>query len=175
MINAKMQEAINGQIQKEFYSAYLYLSMASYCEERSLNGFANWLKVQYQEEIFHALNLVNYLLERGGKVILAAIQAPPFEFSSMKDLFEKVLQHERYVTASINQLYGVAVEEKDFASQIFLEWYVNEQVEEEDNVMQILDKLAVIDENTGHLLFLDAELATRTFVPPTPGGTALVL
>lgn len=165
MISQKMQDAINGQIQKEFYSAYLYLSMATYCESQSLKGFANWLRVQYQEETFHATKLLNYLVERGGKVRLAVIDEPPFEFESILDLFRKVLEHEQYITTSINKLYEVAVKEKDFAAQIFLQWYINEQVEEEASVGEVLDKLAVIGEQTVDLLYLDKELATRIFVP----------
>jgi len=172
MISQKMQDAINGQIQKEFYSAYLYLSMASHCESRSLKGFANWLRVQYQEENFHATKLLNYLIERGGKVRLGAIDAPPFEFNFMKDLFEKVLEHEQYVTSLINKLYEVAVKDKDFAAQIFLQWFVNEQVEEEASVSEILDKLAIIGENAVDLLYLDKELATRVFIPPAQDTAA---
>lgn len=166
MISQKMQDAINTQIQAEMYSAYLYLSMSAYCESKSLKGFANWLNVQYQEETFHATKLMAYLGERGGKVRLATIDAPPCEFGSMVELFEKVQDHEQHVTSLINKLYEVAVAEKDFAAQIFLQWYINEQVEEEASVGEVLDKLAVLGEKTSEILYLDKELATRTFVPP---------
>ncbi|MDD4600317.1 Bacterial non-heme ferritin [bioreactor metagenome] len=166
MISQKMQDAINGQIQAEFYSAYLYLSMSAYCEGKSLKGFANWLNVQYQEEVSHATKLFTYLGERGGKVRLATIDAPPSEFGTLAELFEMVLTHEQHVTDLINKLYEVAVSEKDFAAQIFLQWFINEQVEEESSVGEVLDKLAVIGEKTVDVLYLDKELSTRVFVPP---------
>lgn len=166
MINQKMQDAINSQIQAEFYSAYLYLSMSAYCESKSLKGFANWLNVQYQEETSHATMLLNYLIERGGKVRLDTIDAPPSEFGTVVEMFEKVLTHEQHVTSLINKLYEVAVNEKDFAAQIFLQWFINEQVEEEASVGEVLDKLSVIGEKTVDILYLDKELSTRTFVPP---------
>ncbi|MGI6091905.1 MAG: ferritin [Veillonellaceae bacterium] len=172
MINQKMQDAINSQIQAEFYSAYLYLSMSAYCESKSLKGFANWLNVQYQEENSHAMMLLNYLLERGGKVRLDTIDAPPSEFGTITELFEKVLTHEQHVTSLINKLYETAVSEKDFAAQIFLQWFINEQVEEEASVGEVLDKLSVIGEKTVDILYLDKELSVRTFVPPTAGSNA---
>lgn len=172
MISQKMQDAINAQIQAEFYSAYLYLSMAAYCENKGLKGFANWLNVQYQEETAHATMLLNYLNERGGRIRLAAIDAPPSEFGTLTELFEAVLTHEQHVTQLINKLYEVAINEKDFAAQIFLQWFVNEQVEEEANVSDVLNKLAVIGEKTVDILYLDKELSTRTFVDPNTTANA---
>ncbi|MCE5284272.1 MAG: ferritin [Pelosinus sp.] len=171
MINQKMQDGINGQIQAEMYSANLYLAMSAYCENKNLKGFANWLRVQYQEETFHATYLLDYLLSRGGKVRLQTIDAPPAEFGSMSDLFQKVLEHEQMVTGLINGLYEVAVAEKDVATQIFLQWYVNEQVEEEANVSEILDKLVLLGEKPSELLYLDKELALRVFVLPAVANT----
>ncbi len=170
MISQKMQDAINSQIQAEMYSANLYLAMSVYCEGKSLKGFANWLKVQYQEETFHVMKFITYLVDRGGKVRLGTIDAPPAEFGTLSELFEKVLDHERHVTSLINKLYEVAVEEKDFAAQIFLQWFINEQVEEESSASEVIDKLAVIGEKTADILYLDKELSTRTFVPPADGN-----
>lgn len=161
MISSKMQDAINKQMQAEFFSAYLYLAMSAYCEEQNLKGFAHWLKVQYEEEIAHATKLMNYLIERGGKVILQAIEAPPADFGTPSDIFAKVLEHERHVTALINGLYETALAEKDYASQIFLQWFVSEQVEEEANATEILEKLKMIPEKSGAIFQFDKELGKR--------------
>ena len=161
MISVKMQEAINKQIQEELYSSYLYLAMAADSEEKNLKGFANWLQVQYQEENAHAMKLYHYLLERGGKVKLAPIQAPPSEFGTPLQVFETVLAHERHITSSINALYETAVSEKDYAAQIFLQWFIEEQVEEEGNASEILEKLKMVGERSGAILYLDKELKKR--------------
>ncbi|CVK21326.1 MULTISPECIES: ferritin [Sporomusa] len=161
MISAKLQKAINNQIQAEMYSANLYLSMSGYCMSQNLKGFSNWLRVQYQEETEHALKLLDYLLERGGEVELQAIEAPPTEFGKPVEVFEKVLAHEEHVTSLINKLYEVAVEEKDVAAQIFLQWFVTEQVEEEASAGDILAQLRMIGDKTGGIFFLDKELAAR--------------
>lgn len=161
MISVKMQEAMNNQIQAELYSAYLYLAMAADSEEKNLKGFANWLRVQYQEETMHALKLQQYLLERGGKVVLQAIQAPPSEFGAPLNVFEQVLAHEQHITALIHKLYETAVAEKDYAAQIFLQWFIEEQVEEEGNATEILEKLKMVGERSGAVLYLDKELKKR--------------
>lgn len=161
MISAKLQKAINNQVQAEMYSANLYLSMSGYCMSQNLKGFSNWLRVQYQEETEHALKLLDYLLERGGEVELQAIEAPPTEFGKPVEVFEKVLAHEEHVTSLINKLYEVAVEEKDVAAQIFLQWFVTEQVEEEASAGDILAQLRMIGDKTGGIFFLDKELAAR--------------
>lgn len=161
MISAKLQKAINNQIQAEMYSANLYLSMSGYCMSQNLKGFSNWLRVQYQEETAHALKLLDYLLERGGEVELQAIEAPPAEFGKPVEVFEKVLAHEEHVTSLINKLYEVAAEEKDVAAQIFLQWFVTEQVEEEASAGDILAQLRMIGDKTGGIFFLDKELAAR--------------
>ncbi|HML35727.1 ferritin [Sporomusa sphaeroides] len=161
MISAKLQKAINNQVQAEMYSANLYLSMSGYCMSQNLKGFSNWLRVQYQEETEHALKLLDYLLERGGEVELQAIEAPPTEFGKPVEVFEKVLAHEEHVTSLINKLYEVAVEEKDVAAQIFLQWFVTEQVEEEASAGDILAQLRMIGDKTGGIFFLNKELAAR--------------
>ncbi|BBB92287.1 MAG TPA: ferritin [Methylomusa anaerophila] len=166
MISSRMQKAINNQIQAEMYSANLYLAMSGYTMAQNLKGFANWLRVQYQEETMHALKLVDYLLNRGGELELKPIDAPPTEFGKPAELFEKVLAHEQDVTGLINKLYEVAVEEKDIATQIFLQWYVTEQVEEEASASEIIEQLRMIGDKNSGIFFLDKELAQRTFQPP---------
>jgi len=166
MINHIMQDAINSQVQAEMYSANLYLSMSAYCDAKGLKGFANWLRVQYQEETFHALKLLDYLGTRGGNIRVLDITAPPYEFGTLQQVFEEVLKHEEHVTSLINNLYETSLAQKDFAAQIFFQWFVNEQVEEEANVSDVLGKLKVIGNNTEALLYLDKELSTRVFVAP---------
>ena len=159
MIAKKVQDAINAQIQKENYSAYLYLAMAADCEAKNLKGFATWLRVQYQEEVSHALKLYDYLLERGGTVALQPIQAPPADFGTPLQMFEQVLAHEQYVTASINSLYEVALAEKDYATQVFLQWFISEQVEEEASAGEVLEKIRMTGDRA--LVYLDKELGKR--------------
>ena len=160
-MNKKMQTAINDQIQKEFYSAYLYLAMSAYCQEVNLCGFAKWLKVQYQEEMSHGMKLLDHLLERGAKVELGKIEAPPSEFGSPKAMFEEVLKHEKFITASINKLYETALAEKDYPAQILLQWYVSEQVEEESNASAILESLKMVGDKGAPLMYSDKELGKR--------------
>ncbi|HWR41804.1 ferritin [Sporomusa sp.] len=166
MITAKLQKAINHQIQAEMYSANLYLAMSGYCMSKNLKGFANWLRVQYQEETMHALKFVDYILERGGELDLKVIDAPPAEFGKPVEVFEQILAHEEHVTSLINKLYEVAVEEKDVAAQIFLQWFVTEQVEEEASASEVLEQLRMIGDKNSGLFYLDKELATRTYQPP---------
>ncbi|HIU64956.1 MAG TPA: ferritin [Candidatus Avacidaminococcus intestinavium] len=161
MMNTKMQTAINDQIQKEFYSAYLYLAMSAYCEESNLSGFAKWLKVQYHEEMEHGMKLMEHLLERGGKVTLGALAAPPSEFGTPLVMFTEVLKHEEYITANINELYEVALAEKDYPVQVMLQWFITEQVEEESNATTILEQLKLVGDNKGALIMLDKELGQR--------------
>jgi ferritin len=161
MIGNKMKDAINKQIQVEFVAAYLYLAMSAYCKAKNFPGFAHWLEVQYEEETGHAMKLFRHLLERGGKVTLQAIEAPPADFGSPIDIFAEALAHEQHVTALINCLYETALEEKDYASQIFLQWFVSEQVEEEANVSAILEKLKMLPDKSGALLYIDKELGKR--------------
>ncbi len=164
MITKKMSEALNGQINKEMYSAYLYLSMSAYAETIGLSGFANWFYVQYQEETEHAMRIYHYLQEQGDAVKLKAIEQPPVEFESPMQMFEATLEHEKFITKSINDLVDLAIEEKDHATHIFLQWFVTEQVEEEANDNTIIDKLKLIGDQTNALFMLDKELAQRQFV-----------
>ena len=167
MISTKMQKALNGQLNAELYSAYLYLSMAAYFESTNLSGMANWMRVQTQEEQFHAMKLFNYILERGGKVTLDVIEAPPTEWDSPLSVFKSGLEHEQKVTGLINNLVYLAREEKDNASEIFLQWFVNEQVEEEDNASTIVGQLELIKDSPQALFMMDKDLAQRIFIPPT--------
>jgi len=161
MISKKMQDTINNQVQAELASAYLYLSMAAYCEGKNMKGFGHWLRVQYQEETGHAMKLMDYLLERGGQPELKAIDAPPAEFGSPLNVFEKVLSHEQHVTSLIHSLYEVALAEKDYASQIFLQWFINEQVEEEASASEILEKIKMLGDKSSAIIYLDKELGKR--------------
>ena len=166
MINKKLEDAINSQINAELHSAYLYLSMAAYFESENLPGFANWMRVQFEEEQFHAFKMFNYLAERGGRAILTKIEGPQTDWDGLIDVFESTLEHEKLVTSLINNLADIAQEEKDRAALGFLQWFIEEQVEEESNVELILNQLKFIKGEGHGVLMLDRELATRTFVPP---------
>lgn len=161
MISTAMQKAINEQINKELYSSYLYLSMAAYFEEQNLPGFANWMYVQEGEEREHGMKFYEYLVDRGAKIDLKAIAAPAASWKSALEVFKEVQKHEAFVTASINSLYEIALSEKDFASQIMLQWFITEQVEEEKNAAEIVQKLELIEAKGTALLMLDHELGHR--------------
>jgi ferritin len=161
---------MNEQVKHELYSAYLYLSMSAYCESVNLPGFAHWLRVQVQEEMRHAMKFYDFINERGGRVVLQAIDQPPTAFESPLDIFEKTLEHERKVTDLIHGLYALAVEEKDYATQVFLQWFVTEQVEEENSAAQILETLRRIGDQGHALLMLDRELARRGAVEGQSDG-----
>ena len=169
MISEKLQEAFNEQINKEFYSEYLYLAMKVYFQELNLQGFVNWFDVQVQEEHAHAMGMVNYLNERGGKIELRAIDKPVLEGNTPLEVFEHVLRHEEYVTSRINHVMDVAEEVKDRAAMHLLDWYIKEQVEEEASVGGVLATLKLIGDDKKALLLLDKDLATRTFVAPVIG------
>ena len=169
MLNEKVAQLLNTQVNKEFYSEYLYLSMQAYFERLNLKGFVNWMSVQVQEERAHAIGMFDYLNQRGGVVALEAIEKPEIDWKSPLDVFENVLKHEEYVTASINELMDVAEEVKDRAAMSFLNWYLKEQVEEEDNVGNVLATLRLIGDDKKALLMLDKDLAARTFVAPVIG------
>ena len=173
-MDKNVTKALNEQIVKEFYSAYLYLQMAAWCEERNLKGFSNWMRVQAQEESCHALIFFNYILERGETVAMGAVDKPLQEFKSPLHIFEEVLKHEKFVTDSINNIMDTAITAKDHASKARLDWFITEQVEEEANASEILGKLKILGESCGGdgLLQLDRELAARTFVMPAPLATA---
>ncbi len=166
MIRKEVLDALNEQINAESYSAYMYLSMAAYFENMGLSGFANWMKVQYQEEAAHALKFFNYVTERGGKVVLKAIDQVPVDFNGIVDVYEKTLVHENHVSDLINNLVNVAVTANDHASQSFLKWFVDEQVEEEANVEKILAMLKLINGQGNGIFMMDRELAQRVFVDP---------
>jgi ferritin len=161
MLSKSIQDALNEQIKHEFYSSYLYLSMAAYFESANWPGFATWVRVQSEEESTHAKKFFQYVTDRGGRVVLGTIDAPPVEFKNTADVFQQVLAHEQKVTALIDKLYALAVNEKDYASQSFLLWFIDEQVEEEKNASLICEQLKRIGESTGSLFALDHQLGKR--------------
>jgi ferritin len=161
MLGKTIQDAMNEQIKNEFYSAYQYLSMAAYCESMNLPGFAHWMRAQSQEETEHAMKFYDYILDRGGRVVLQAMEQPVVEFGSPLEVFERALEHERKVTAMINDLYGLALRENDYASQAFLQWFVTEQVEEEKNAGDVVETLKMIGDKSEALFLLDRELGQR--------------
>ncbi|MFV0376421.1 MAG: ferritin [Mangrovibacterium sp.] len=167
MLKDTVEKALNAQINAEIHSAYLYLSMSAWLQSKGLPGFANWMKIQYQEELTHAMKFFNYVHERGGRVLLEPIAGVEQEFASIIDAFEKTLAHEQKVTSMINGLVDVAIGASDHATQSFLKWFVDEQVEEEATVQGILDDLRLINGQGNGLFLLNRELATRTFVDST--------
>jgi ferritin len=161
MLSKKMADALNEQIQKEFYSSYLYLAMAAHFEAESLGGFAHWMRLQSQEEWSHGLKLFNHVLDRGGRMELRAIEKPTGEWKSPQAVFDAVLAHEQFVTASIHKLYEVALQEKDYAAQVELQWFINEQIEEEKDSSEIVEQLKMIEGRGSALLMLDKQLGKR--------------
>lgn len=160
-LTKKMEGAINDQIQAEYYSSYLYLAMAAYCDAVNMPGYAHWMRAQAREEMEHVMKFYRYVVERGGRVVFGAIEQPPVEYDSVLDVAEKTYAHEQKVTGLIYKLYEVAVAEKDYTTQSFLQWYIDEQVEEEDNTRTIVDQLKMIGGHTSGLFMLDHQLATR--------------
>lgn len=169
MISKKMEKALNKQINAETYSAYLYWSMSAALEAMNLRGCAFWMRAQAQEEMMHAMKFFDYVYERGGRVTLTAIDGPPTEWKDITAVFRNVLAHEKHVTGLINGLADLAVQEKDHAAGIFLQWFVSEQVEEEAGAVDILSKLDLIGHSAGGLYMLDRELGQRVFTPPATG------
>ncbi|HKJ32193.1 MAG TPA: ferritin [Balneolales bacterium] len=155
-------EAVNKQIQAEFESAYLYLAMSAYFETQNLKGFAHWMKIQWEEELQHALKFYNMLIDRDAKVELMTLAKPGNDFGSPQEVFKSALDHEKQVTGKINDLYDLALEEKDYPLQNLLQWFIDEQVEEENNARDIVDQLKLIGENGTGLYILDRELSQRT-------------
>lgn len=175
MLNKTVRDAINEQIKNEVFSAYLYLSMSGYFEAANLPGFAKWMRVQYEEELQHALKFFDFVHDRGGRVKLAAIDQPMSDFQSPLDVFQHALAHEQKVTGMIDNLYGLAVKENDYPAQVLLQWFISEQVEEEKNADLIVEQLKLIGDNGNGLLILDRELGTRKGgggAAPSAGGDA---
>ncbi len=167
MLKEKMLNALNEQINAEQYSAFLYLSMSSWFHDKGLPGFANWMYIQYQEELTHANKLFNYVVERGEKPVLKAIDQMPVEWDGIIEIYEATLKHEQLITSLIDNLVDVAIEVRDHATQSFLQWFVDEQVEEEANVTEILDNLKLINGQGNGIFMLDREMRGRTFVDTT--------
>ena len=161
-----LQDAINRHINAELYASYLYLSMSTFCESIDLPGFAHWMRVQSQEEYTHAMKLVSYLEDRDGRVILLPIDQPPVEFDSVEDVMRRTLHHETHVSQQINELYGVAVSAGDYASQIMLQWFVTEQVEEEKTARDVIAALDMVRGRSDALLLLDREMGARPAASP---------
>ena len=168
MMSQNLTKALSEQVTAEYYSAYLYLSMSACADQMGLKGAAHWLYLQAKEEMAHGTNMYQYILERGEKPTFGEIEAPPADFSGLKEIFEKTLEHEQLVTQRINAIATMAMQANDHACYQFIMWYVSEQVEEEASAADILSKSQMIGDNKGLLLTLDAELATRTFVNPFP-------
>ncbi len=161
MLSKPIQDALNEQIKHEINSAYVYLAMSAYCESINMPGCARWLKIQWQEELEHSMKLFDYVYARGGRVTLQAIDRPQADYASIKDVFTQVLAHEQKVTALINALFGVALKENDYATQIEVQWFIKEQVEEEKHATEILDTLKIAGESGPSLLMLDRHLGSR--------------
>ncbi len=160
-MNKKLLDEMNIQINKEMYSGYLYLAMAAHFEEENFPGFANWMTIQAEEELEHAMKFFEFLHEVGGKVVLDAIDKPDSEFGNPQKVFEQVLEHEQYVTSRIHLLYKLAADTNEYPTLMFLQWFVNEQVEEEKNATEIVENLKLAGESGNALLMLDRALAQR--------------
>lgn len=166
MFSATMQEAINGQINRELYSSYLYMAMSMYFQDEDLSGAASWMRVQALEELTHAEKFMNYVNERGGRVELQAIDKPQKMWETPVDAFKAALEHERFISSSINDLVTLARSENDYMSDNFLQWYVAEQVEEEASVNEVIRMFTLAGNAGGGLLMIDRELGSRVFTPP---------
>lgn len=166
MISKKMQDAINEQINRELFSEYLYISMQAWFANQNLDGMATWMDAQGKEERFHAMKFYNYLIERGGKVILKAIDKPATDFGNPLKAFSEALKHEQFISKSINELMDLAIKEKDHASRSFLQWFVDEQVEEEASADKIVQKLKMVGDHSHGIFMVDNELGTRVYTPP---------
>lgn len=161
MLNKKVFDALNIQMQEEFYSAYLYLAMAAFASVANFKGFANWMRLQSEEEWGHAIKIYDYILERGGEVKLQEIKKPAYTFKSIRNMMDVTLKHEQRITERIHNLYDLAHKEKDHATSIMLQWFVNEQVEEEASVRDIVERMKMIPDSATALLYLDKELKKR--------------
>jgi len=172
MISNKMSASLNSHMNLELQSAHLYLSMSSFATSLGLKGSANWFMVQYHEEMVHFMKFYTYLIDQGVNITLNASKAVPNSYKSLLDMFEKTLLHEQMITKCINELSEQAVQEKDHATQIFLQWFVTEQIEEENNDRDLIAKLKMVGDNGYGILMIDGEMSKRTFVPPptAPAG-----
>ena len=166
MIKKKVQDALNKQVNAELYSAYMYLSMEAYFQSVNLSGFANWMRCQTQEEIFHAMKIYDFINERGGRVTLKPIDGPPTQWKSPLDVFQETYKHEQLVKSLINKLVDLSIKESDHATNTFLQWFVTEQVEEEAAEDEIVQKLKLIGKDGSGLFMIDQELAQRVFTMP---------
>jgi len=167
MLSKKLLDALNEQINKEMYSAYLYMSMSAHCTNIGLPGFANWFMVQYKEEMEHAMKIFDYINNQSGRVKLKTIEEPQSTFKDAMDMFQKTLEHEQFITKSINELVDLAFKERDHATQIFLQWFVTEQIEEEGNDNDIIAKLKLAGDKGNGLFMIDKELGARVYVSPS--------
>jgi len=171
MLNAKIQDALNKQLNAELFSSYLYLSMAAYFESKTLPGMAGWMRVQAQEELMHALKFYGFINQRNGRVALTSVDAPQTEWANPLAVFEQSQQHEKKVTGLINSLVELAAAEKDHATEAFLQWFVNEQVEEEASVLTIVDRLKMVGDSPVAYFMLDSVLGQRTAPGPSAAAT----
>lgn len=169
MLKDNISEALSNQVNAEIESAYLYLAMSAYCDRTGFSGFANWMRIQAQEEMAHGMHIYEHILERGATPDLKAIAAPKSTFENLNEVFAATLAHEQYVTGLINTIATLAMKEEDHATYGFMQWYINEQVEEESTADQVLQKLTHIGDNTGMLYNMDVEMSTRVFVDPFAG------
>ena len=161
MLSTSLEKTINDQIKNELYSAYLYLSMSAYLEANNLPGSARWMRLQYEEEVSHAMKLFDYIHDRGGRVVLQAIDQPAAEFGSLLEVFQQALEHEQKVTGMINRIYDLAVKENDYPTQIEMQWFITEQVEEEKTAGDIVDQLKMVGDHGPSLIMLDQYLGSR--------------
>lgn len=161
MLSQSLQDALNKQIKDEFYSAHVYLAMSSWFDDKALLGFANWMRVQYQEELTHGLKIFDFINDRDGRALVYGFETPPSEWKSPLDVFENSYAHEQKVTAMINKLYALAVQENDYPTIVLLQWFISEQVEEEKNAKLIVDQLRMAGDSPTALLLLDRELGAR--------------
>lgn len=173
MISKKMADSLNKHMNLELYSAHLYLSMSSYANTIGLKGAATWFTVQYREEMAHFFKFYTYLVDQGENITLLASKAVPNKYKSMLDMLEKTLIHEQLITKCINELSEQAVQEKDHATQIFLQWFITEQIEEENNDRDLIAKLKLVGDNGHGILMIDGEMGQRVFTPPP--GTAVMI
>ncbi len=165
MLKPSLEKALNQQINKELYSAYLYQAMSAYASRTGLPGVANWMDIQSKEEMDHARKFYNYINEQGAKITLMAIDQPETDFETVNVMFSKTLEHEQFITKSIHDLVTLARDEHDYATEIFLQWYITEQVEEESNVNELIDKLNLIGKEGNGIFMFDKELASRVYTP----------